>query len=359
MKVLHLITTIDRGGAETQLLELVNQQVRDGIRVAVLPLKGSMKLKREFESFGATVIVQALGKHPLKQLSFVRHLLDSKNAYDLVHAHLPRSELLACLATKNKVPLFVSRHNSEPFLPDGLSLFSRMLSRFVIARSRKVICISESVKRHILNNREILRGDESKLSVVNYGYSSRAFTQKAYRYAGPPKRILTISRLVEQKDIRTMMLGFQIYRTHVRDAQLTIVGMGTQKNELKDLSHTLGIEKGIVWVDEVSNSVEFISNFEMFLLTSKYEGFGLVLLEAMQAGVPCIVSASDAAVEVLGETFLGLFQVGDFRGLGNKMLTFFSPLMPKEILSQQSLRLQLFEPKKMARKICLLYALKD
>ena len=72
--VLHVISTIERGGAENAVLALANAQVKAGYEVIVFPLKGSPELENDFKSKGVTVHGKALNVHPLRQVLMLRTL---------------------------------------------------------------------------------------------------------------------------------------------------------------------------------------------------------------------------------------------------------------------------------------------
>ena len=108
-KITHIITTIERGGAEKQLLTLVSEQVQSGLKVEVFFLKGKPDLKKEFEKFGVIVNSSLVGKNFLKQIYLLSKFLDKNTSP--IHAHLPKSELLAAIVVRNKYFVF-SRHNA-------------------------------------------------------------------------------------------------------------------------------------------------------------------------------------------------------------------------------------------------------
>ena len=103
-KVTHLITTIERGGAEKQLLTLASEQVQSGIKVEVIFLKGKPELKKEFEESGINVNKLLTGKNFLHQIFLLSKYL-RKNPSP-VHAHLPKSELLAAVVISKKYFVF-------------------------------------------------------------------------------------------------------------------------------------------------------------------------------------------------------------------------------------------------------------
>ena len=164
MQIIHIITTIDRGGAENQLLLLARMQVRAGNEVSVLPLKGNSELSKLFAGHGVHVVSSLTNTSPLNQMLQLRRL--SKN-FNLIHAHLPRAEVISAIACSRN--LVLSRHNCETFIPNRSGILSTLLSRYVASRATIVIAISETVKKFLLKNKEV---PTEKIRVVKYGFDN-------------------------------------------------------------------------------------------------------------------------------------------------------------------------------------------
>jgi hypothetical protein len=97
--VLHVITTICRGGAENQLLTLIREQVSTGRKVNLIFLKGQPELMGELRQMGVEVHPEFSLLSPFAQVLSIRGFLKGKDV--LVHGHLPRAELIArCNATQ-------------------------------------------------------------------------------------------------------------------------------------------------------------------------------------------------------------------------------------------------------------------
>ena len=164
IKIHHVITTINRGGAENQLLVLVREQIKLGMEVSVLYLKGEPELEQDLSDAGAKVLHDIANKHPFIQFLKMRSI--SKSQETLLHAHLPRAELLTRFSSA-KNPFVVSRHNAEPFFPGAHELLSSFLSRLVTEKAKHVIAISYAVFNFISSKNEV--SDLKKVSVVHYG----------------------------------------------------------------------------------------------------------------------------------------------------------------------------------------------
>lgn len=349
----HLITTISRGGAENQLLILVKEQIKQGLEVHVVYLKGEPELRNDFESSGAMVHSDLSKLFPLFQPIRFRSLIKGKNA--IVHAHLPRAELVA-LFTCTKFKFFVSRHNAEPFFPGAPIGISNILSRFVEMRSSKIIAISNAVKDFLVSRGEVSHLEN--IEVVHYGYHLQ--NEGKVPKANSTDEILklgTISRLTLQKDIPTMLSAFLEYKARARASSLSILGAGTLNFELQQISKQMGIEESVFFLGRSPLIFDFLSGLDAFILTSKYEGFGMVLLEAMDAGIPVIASRNSAIPEVLGDDFPGLCTTGDSKDFCQKIELLNDPTYRKMILDKQSKRLKLFDAETMSQKINKIYSL--
>ena len=359
-KVTHLITTIERGGAEKQLLTLASEQVQSGLNVVVLYLKGKPDLRNEFEAAGIEVNNLLVGKSFLKQIFLLSKYL--RKSPSPVHAHLPKSELLAAIVVRNKYFIF-SRHNSEPFWPGGPRIISNLLSKYVCTRASQGIAISNAVKSYLIKRGEIPTG--YTIDVVYYGFQKDISTNTAglglitniMNGQSSNYKIGTIGRLVPQKDCPTLLNALSNVLKSVPNTDLYVVGEGYLQKDLIELSRSLGIKDKVHWIGKTEYIKEFLSKIDLFILSSKYEGFGLVLLEAMVAKKPIIAANNSAIPEVLGKTYEGLFSTGDVNSLAKQIKTAISDNNFSERLVQSYLsQLNLFDPSKMNTNIRNVYS---
>ena len=359
-KVTHLITTIERGGAEKQLLTLTREQVQSGIKVELIFLKGKPELKKEFEESGVEVNQLLAGKNFLKQISLLsKHLRKNPSP---VHAHLPKSELLTAIVVPNKYFVF-TRHNSEPFWPGGPRIVSNLLSKFVCKRASQGIAISNAVKSYLIKRGEIPTG--YTIDLVYYGFEKDISTNAAdlglitniMNGQSSNYKIGTIGRLVPQKDYPTLFNAFSNVLKSVPNVDLYVVGEGYLQKDLIKLIKSLGINGKVHWLGKTEHVKEFLSKIDLFILPSKYEGFGLVLLEAMVAKKPIIAANNSAIPEVLGKTYEGLFSTGDVNALAQQIKTAISDKnFSKRLVQSYSNQLNLFDPSEMNRNIKNVYS---
>ena len=331
----------------------MKEQIKSGLDVHIVYLKGEPELKPEFIEAGAKVHQELALKHPLLQPYLFRKIIAKTKP--IVHAHLPRAELIA-LVTLSNFKFFVSRHNAEPFFPGAPKFISNLLSKLVEARSIKVIAISNAVKDYLVSRGEIY--NQNNIAVVLYGYRRHKLGNVSPNVKDAKNiKIGTISRLTEQKDIPTMLSAFRIFHTNHPGSILSILGAGPLATDLKKQVSAMGLRETVIFGGRSSKIYDFLSELDIFILTSKYEGFGMVLLEAMDAGIPILASNNSAIPEVLGENFLGLCKTGNPDDFASKLELLNDPEFRELLLSQQKARLKCFEADRMCKKIEELYSL--
>lgn len=349
--VYHLITTINRGGAENQLLILVKEQIRQGFEVHVVFLKGEPELRSDFAKAGASVHAEMAHVCPLFQPVKFKKIIRGADA--IVHAHLPRAELVALL-TFTKFKFYASRHNAEPFFPGAPKFLSNLLSRLIEIRSEKIIAVSKAVYDFLVERGEV--SQSKNIDVVHYGFQKQFNRESDTIYSkNNIFKLGTISRLSEQKDIPTMIRAFKIYHDELPLSSLSILGAGPREDELRELTKTMGIAESVKFMGRSSFIYDFLFGLDVFILTSKYEGFGMVLLEAMDAGIPIVASRNSAIPEVLGDNFPGLCTTGDSRDFFEKINRLNDPVYRKLVLDLQRARLELFGAQVMSKKIKQIY----
>lgn len=320
LSLVHVITTIELGGAEKQLLMLAESQKIEFENVEVLYLKGKPSLLEEFRQAQIEVSTK------FSELNFFQQVLElkrrSRNSQSIFHAHLPRSELLCALALKSN-SFVVTRHNAEAFFPNAPKFISRLLSRFVLKRASACIAISQSVSDYLQDTREIAKS--TKVFIIHYGLKNTIInkSKKIQNFAPRKYKIGTIARLVPQKNIPLLLGAIQLLETKdSSEFHLVIAGDGPLEEQLHSLSIKLGIAKRVTWKGKISHVEEFYRDIDLFVLSSNYEGFGLVLLEAMSYGVPVVARRISAIPEVLGTNHPGLIESSSSDELAFRMKKF-------------------------------------
>ena len=356
IKICHYITTISRGGAENQLLLLVENQIKSGNQVTVIPLKGGLELYEDFTNLGAKVETKLVDKKFISQI--IRMLVTKNRKFDIHHAHLPQAELLLAFSPiKNYI---ITRHFGGQFYPDSNKLISRILSRISSSRAKKIIAISESVKNLLIDLKEV--SSLEKIKVVPYGFNSKAFVKnysKKVKENSQSYTVGTLARLSVEKDLPILIKAFKILQSKDFGKKyiLSIFGEGEMRDQIESLIKNLGLEKNVQLMGRTMNPAEELSKFDLFVLPSKFEGFGLVLLEAMAFNIPIIASNISTAKEVLGEDGAGVFfEQGNENDLADKILNIKTHL-DSSFIEKQKIRLNFFNDTVMEQRVRQAYEL--
>lgn len=305
-RILHLITGIDVGGAENHLLDLCRGQVERGASVTLLYLKGDGELAPEFRSVGCTV--ERIGiEWDLDPVGFLRILAHfRRNEYDVVHLHLMHANVYGVPAARLAgVPTVVAtKHNDEQFWQKRTV---RAVHNALLDRIDAVITISDHVKRYLCDVTDV---DPSKVETVYYGFDPSPFDDvdeesvQAVRRefaANDAPLVGTVARLTEQKDLPTLLRAHQrVLETHP-DAHLAVVGRGEKEASLKRHTSELGIRDSVTFAGFRRDIPELMHAFDIFALPSRWEGFGVVFMEAMAAGTPIVASNTSAIPEVVAD----------------------------------------------------------
>ena len=231
---------------------------------------------------------------------------------DLVHTHLFHADLYGTLAARLAgVPGVVSsRHNDNAFRRRPPY---RQLNHFLWRLTDAGIGISDAITRFAI---EVEGAPASKMTTVRYGLTPtiQVADRDAARAAlpaeiGAPEDALLLGmvcRLIEQKGIPYALQAFAQIADQFPMAHMVIAGDGVLRAELEALAGSLEIGKRVHFLGWRTDTPRVFAALDVFLMPSLWEGFGLVLLEAMAQGVPVVGSAVSAIPEVVAEGETGL-----------------------------------------------------
>ncbi|MEE4889405.1 glycosyltransferase [Pseudomonas alliivorans] len=129
-----------------------------------------------------------------------------------------------------------------------------------------------------------------------------------------------VGRLHPDKDQATLLRGFALALPSLpENSQLVILGKGRLEESLKELARELGIGANVLFLGQVADARRYFKAFDVFALSSDHEPFGMVLLEAMVAGVPVVATSCGGAREVVEDVGL-LFPLGDEQRLAQGLM---------------------------------------
>jgi glycosyltransferase involved in cell wall biosynthesis len=327
INLLYVIQSLNNGGAETLGIRLAAGLDKTRFTATVCSLCDEGPLRGVLEAKGVAHVT--LGKKDGLDWSLARRIRSVLRSHDIDIVH-----------THNKGPLLYTRL---------ATLFSRNLA-FVHTEHINMEKELSYSRKHDLLDRFLFRGIDGFLSIAEhlseyyqtrYNLARVKFTtiHNSVTLPEPPKTPLTalrrelgirddqplignISALRRQKDHATLLRAMPMVLERLPNAVLAVAGDGELKQELADLARNLGLENNVRFLGYRSDVNDLLSQFDVFVLPSLYEGLPLCILEAMAAAAPVVATNADGTNEVVrhGETGL-LVPVQDPPALAQAMLT--------------------------------------
>ncbi|HWG57111.1 MAG TPA: glycosyltransferase family 4 protein [Gaiellaceae bacterium] len=221
---------------------------------------------------------------------------------DLLHSHLVHADVYGAAAAEAlRVPLYSTKHNDDPF---RIGLF-RHVERVLTLRAHRVVAITTALERFLV---ERVGLPERKVTVVHYGLDEPP------RPWGPNPEVplprgarvlLAIGRLVEQKGLDVAIDALpEVRRSH--DAHLVVLGEGPLRQALLERARVRGVADAVHLPGRAGDVAALLRRADVFVHPSRWEGFGLVLLEAMLAGVPIVATRVSAIPEIVVDGSTGM-----------------------------------------------------
>ena len=310
VKVLHLINTLSAGGAELHLLTLCRYLKNQGIDLGVAFLreavKGSRSLVGDFEKENIRVI--NLGADSRYNLSFLRRLLRlvKSERPDILHTHLPRADIAGALAFRlASPPAFICSVHGI-YRDRWFGSWATPLMRRAYREADAVIAISAAVKNWLHQDLGI---HNDKVKVIHYGIESERFTAKNLNGRTDGQAVVgSIGRLEPGKGFDCLIRAMQEVQHQVPNASLSIAGHDPlgYGNKLEGLIAGLNLTDHVQLVGFHQDVASFLHATDVFAFASRSEGFGQVVIEAMAAGKPVVVSRIPPLTEIVKDGETGL-----------------------------------------------------
>lgn len=316
IRVLHLSSEASWRGGEQQIIYLVEESRKLGVDAIVCCRDGS------------EVHRYCVAHHiPCEPVPF-RSAYDWRTAWkikrickrlhiDLIQTHTSKSHTLAVIAGVFglNVPQIMTRRVDFPVKDNWFSRFKYNYSK--IAR---IICISQTILE--MTEKDIR--DKQKLLCIHSGVDMDRFSEFAqsdwlrqeYQKSADTFIIGNTSAISDQKDYYTFVnVAERILRVRT-DVHFFIVGDGPEREQIAAYVSEKGLADRITLTGFSKNIREILPSFDIFLFTSKTEGLGTSVLDAMVAGVPIVTTAAGGVPEMIRHEENGLmYQVKDEEGL--------------------------------------------
>ena len=323
LRVLLMIDESSVGGGQQHVLWLAERLNRARFEVAVACGEGGY-LVDELRKCGVPTYIVRMSNRPS-----IRSLIECLNLYrkwkpDIVHMHGGTAGFIGRFTSLFAPRMYlVYTYHGIHYLHNLGSLRNqlfRMVDRALKHRTDRLICVSQSDRELGIRYGVV---DPEITVLIRYGIDVEKFAKARQSSApgGGGSRIVgTIGRLHVQKGQTYLLDAAATVIKQARDVDFHFVGEGELRQSLEAQIRSLGIQEHVKLCGARTDVAELLATMDIFVLPSLWEGLPIVLLEAMAAGKPIVVTAVDGVKEVItGEEAL-LVPARDPESLSNAIL---------------------------------------
>ncbi|PSR06515.1 MAG: hypothetical protein BRD49_00095, partial [Bacteroidetes bacterium SW_10_40_5] len=305
--ILHISTPKTWRGGEQQLAYLLQELPQYGVKNMVLTHQNSVlthyckKNQITHNALAASFPVKLLNPFLLKKLC-------KKNHIDLIHVHDAHAHTLAIYAATiagNKAPIVVSRRVDFPIKDHWLSRY-----KYNHPLIKKILCVSNEIKRITIPGIK----EPDKLEVVYSGVDTNHFADQTkgqilrstFQIGEEYWLIGNTSVIAEHKDYFTFVdVAGEVIRQGIK-AKFIIIGSGPKEEAVKSYIKSKGLENEVLFTGFRDDAKHLLLELDILLMTSKTEGLGTSILDAMAAHIPVIATQAGGIPEMIHHEATGL-----------------------------------------------------
>jgi glycogen(starch) synthase len=336
------------------------EEVRAGVRVHRMP---EPAMPRDLDEFVAWV--EDMNRHMLA----AGRELTARYGFDVVHGHdWLVAHAASALAREARRPYLTTIHATEYGRHQGWvdrhpQRYIHAVERWMARRAEGVIVCSHYMRGHVA---DVFGIAEAKAQVIPNGIDPLDLAPiddlaaLRARFAAPTEKlVLLIGRLVYEKGFQIALDALPRVVERLDGVRFLVAGSGTHESELRAQARRLGLDRHgtfLGWIgDDVLRSLYRIA--DLCVVPSIYEPFGLVALEAMASGCPCIVADTGGLREVVPNEDVGLrFRSRDPRSLALMMeWVLANPALRFRLVTEASAHVARFDWSDVARRTAEVY----
>jgi sugar transferase (PEP-CTERM/EpsH1 system associated) len=337
LTVAHVVLSLDCGGLERIVLDLLRTSRRRGQRAAVVCLERPGALAGRVEELEVQLV--CIHKRPGLDWNAAGRAGEvlRRIGPDVVHTHQAGALwYVGGAARRAGIPVIHTEHgNHLGRTGSWLARWRRSWLWWLAGRhARKFICVSAEIARELTARRIV---PQDKVCVLPNGidtdkFSARADAVGVRRSLGiaPQAPVVgTVGRLSEVKRQDLLLQGFARLKQRLPEARLLLVGDGPMRGPLEQLASELRLRDSVHFAGFQEEPAAYLQAMDVFALSSRSEGLPVSILEAWAAGLPVVSSAVGGVPEIIEQGRTGLlYPSGDAGSLAGRL---------GEVLSDQNL----------------------
>ncbi|WP_232487094.1 glycosyltransferase [Azotobacter chroococcum] len=311
IRILHCLETVGSGGVEQRRLTLARQLDSARYEQSLVCTKAVGALPARFAEAGCPlhavgVFRGVLDREPYRQALRVVREFRPHIIHGAVFEGVSLATILGRLA---RVPVIIGEETSDPV---NRRWRGHLLLRLLGALSHQMVAVSPAVEQYLLGR---LRLPRSKVTLINNGVAEMAppdenqvrALREQFELAPEHFVIGTVGRLLDRhKRVSDLIRALAALLPACPEARLLVVGKGPDEGMLRELAGQLGVAAQVRFAGYQADPQPCYALMDVFALASAMEAFGLVLVEAMQAGLPVVATRVGGIPGVVDEGASGL-----------------------------------------------------
>lgn len=314
IKVLQIIRSMNIGGAQTLLMNILKNIDKEKIEFHFL-LNEKGVFDEEIKRMGGKIFympyITEVGQ--MKYCKNLKKFFEEHPEYKIVHSHLNQvSGIILKVAKKCKVPVRISHsHNTQNTNNIIVKLYKLYLQSMINKNATNYFACSKEAAEWLFRNKSkeaIIINNGIEVEKFAFSNEIRERIRKEYNINQGTLVIGHVGRFTEQKNHTLLFKIFsEIYKNR-KDSLLFLVGDGKLRKECEEKIKELNLSKNVIFAGEKQNVNEIFNAFDIYVLPSKSEGLGIVLIEAQANGLRCVASNEVPSItNVTGEvTYISL-----------------------------------------------------
>ncbi|MDR7000602.1 glycosyltransferase EpsF [Neobacillus niacini] len=322
-RILHIVSAMDRGGAETLIMNIYRNLDRTKLQFDFVVHSNKINdFEEEIIKLGGKIFkIPSLGQ--LGPVNYIKDLMKimKSNHYIAIHSHTDYQSGFPALAAKLSGIKKRICHSHSNNWPNGGQLSEKMslkvLQKIIRFSATNYCSCSKEAAQFLFGNRLV---DSGKVGIFKNGIDISEFTKieadsrnSVIRELKLPNDAKILGHVGRFSDSKNQIFVLNLLKKLLEDDErycALLIGDGPLKEQMEAEAERLGIIKHVKFMGVRTDIPRLMKAFDVFLFPSKFEGFGIVVLEAQSAGTPCVLSA---AVPKMTDMGLGLTTFVDLK----------------------------------------------
>jgi len=316
LKIIYIVTQGEMGGAQRYAFDLATSLEPEKYDVCVFMGAEKQDLKSALEQKGIrAAIIKNLVRNidPLRDLAAIFEIkkIIGREKPDIIHLNSGKAGFLGSIAAGlagNKNVIFTAHGFSflEP-ISWPLKLIYLWAEKMARPFRKKIICVSEydrqaAIKYNLANQEQVVTIHNGIKLTPELPLRSSSLIKEGEGGV----LIGTVANLYPTKGLTYLVRAAKKITTNFPIAKFVVIGEGSERKNLESEIANLGLTDNFILMGEKENAMQYLSNFDVFVLPSIKEGFPYTLLEAMAAGLPIVAAKAGGIPEAIEDGKEGL-----------------------------------------------------